>query len=306
MSDVLVWWLEIQALGLVAWPLAFRWMARLPDRGYMLSKPLGLLLATYGVWLLASLHLIPNSLLNLIVVMMLLIISSVFVYRRASPDRAHLRAWLREHGRRAVAYEVVFALALIGWALFRAQMPDAFSSEKPMDFAFHNAIRRSAWFSPYDPWFAGSTIPYYYFGYVMIAVLNYLPQFSAGVTHSLTNALWFALAAAGAFGITANLILLSTRRLKSVVVFGALAAVMLTLMGNLEAPLEVIRQADIGSQEFWTWLDVPGLKKPLQPDRPAWPPRDDARWWIQASRVIRDYAPAGLDPQRAALTRPCP
>ena len=68
MSELLVWWVEVQALGLVAWPLAFRWLRRLPDRGYMLSKPLGLLLATYGVWLLASLHLIPNSPLSLIVV----------------------------------------------------------------------------------------------------------------------------------------------------------------------------------------------------------------------------------------------
>ena len=56
----------------------------------------------------------------------------------------NLREWLREHGRLVIAYEVMFALALIGWALFRAQMPDAFSSEKPMDFAFYNAIRRSA------------------------------------------------------------------------------------------------------------------------------------------------------------------
>ena len=33
--------------------------------------------------------------------------------------------------------------ALAGWAIFRAHNPDVNSTEKPMEFAFLNAIRRS-------------------------------------------------------------------------------------------------------------------------------------------------------------------
>ena len=52
---VFLWWLVIQILGLAVWPLLTRWLRWLPDRGYMLAKPIGLLFVAYGVWILATL-----------------------------------------------------------------------------------------------------------------------------------------------------------------------------------------------------------------------------------------------------------
>jgi hypothetical protein len=43
-----------------------------------------------------------------------------------------------------------------------------------MEFAFLNAILRSDAFPPHDPWLSGFGISYYYFGYVMMAVMTYL------------------------------------------------------------------------------------------------------------------------------------
>jgi uncharacterized membrane protein len=40
-----------------------------------------------------------------------------------------------------------------------------------MEFAFLNAVGRSATFPPVDPWLSGFAISYYYFGYVMTSVL---------------------------------------------------------------------------------------------------------------------------------------
>ncbi|HEY8744372.1 MAG TPA: hypothetical protein VIU62_14845, partial [Chloroflexota bacterium] len=59
MSEALRFWLLAEVDGLLALPVAGAFFGRLPGGGLTLARPLGLLLATYPVWLLASLHLLP-------------------------------------------------------------------------------------------------------------------------------------------------------------------------------------------------------------------------------------------------------
>ena len=54
----IVWWLLLVVVGLVTFPLVSRVCNRLPDRGYSISKILGLLLITYFSGLVASAHLL--------------------------------------------------------------------------------------------------------------------------------------------------------------------------------------------------------------------------------------------------------
>ena len=54
---VLVWLAWLEGLGLLALPLGLRLFRRLPDRGFVLAKTVGLLLVAYLTWLAASLHL---------------------------------------------------------------------------------------------------------------------------------------------------------------------------------------------------------------------------------------------------------
>ena len=58
---VLSWWLLLAALGAVAWPLVFRLLGGLPDRGYALVRSFGLLLTAFVFWLAASLGLVLNT-----------------------------------------------------------------------------------------------------------------------------------------------------------------------------------------------------------------------------------------------------
>ena len=56
-------------------------------------------------------------------------------------------------------------------AFVRAANPEILGTEKPMELAFINAILRSPAFPPHDPWLSGYAISYYYFGYVLVAML---------------------------------------------------------------------------------------------------------------------------------------
>jgi YYY domain-containing protein len=302
---VIIWWLIVQALGWTAWPLAFRALRWLPDRGYMLAKPLGLLLVSYVLWLLASLRVLPNNPLGIGVAWLIVAVISVVVYRYRSTADATWRTTLRQHARLLIAYEVLFAVALIAWAIFRAHVPDAASGEKPMELSFLNAIARSDYFPPHDPWLAGFNIAYYYFGYVMLSLLRQISSAGAGVVLSLGTALWFALSAAGAFAVVADLVLLLRGRVRAALLYGLIGTLLLVLMGNWEAPLEVARVNHIGSPEFWQQLDILDLNQPyVAADQPArWPPRTEGfGWWWRASRVIHDYWPTTITARLSRLT----
>ncbi len=85
MRDVLAvatWWILIELIGLAAWPLAARLLRFLPDRGYTASKPLGLLLASYALWLLGSLGLLPNSAGGILFALALVVAASVWALSR--------------------------------------------------------------------------------------------------------------------------------------------------------------------------------------------------------------------------------
>ena len=123
---------------------------------------------------------------------------------------ASLTTWLRHNLALVLATELVFTLAFFGWALVRAYMPEITATEKPMEFAFLNAVLQSERFPPLDPWLAGYAISYYYLGYIIAAMLTLLSGVAPAVAFNLMIALLFALAATGAFGLAFNLMALRT------------------------------------------------------------------------------------------------
>ena len=56
----LSWWLVLELMGLLALPLTWRVFSRFSDRGYGLSKTLGLLIVVYLAWILPSLRWCPS------------------------------------------------------------------------------------------------------------------------------------------------------------------------------------------------------------------------------------------------------
>ena len=113
--------------------------------------------------------------------------------------------------RLLLSYEILFALALIFLALLRSYNPDPWGTERPMDYALFNAIRGSKAFPPHDPWLAGYSINYYYFGYLLMAAVSLVSGIDQGVAYNLSLALIFALTALGVAGIVVNLIELTVK-----------------------------------------------------------------------------------------------
>jgi YYY domain-containing protein len=306
MIIVVVWWLWMQVIGLAALPLAYRFFRRLPDRGYALARPLGLLLTSYVLWLGGSLGLLRNSVGGAVFSLLTVGALSFIAYRRGRPaGDPGLLAWLRGNGRLVLAVELLFAGALGLWALVRAYSPEITTAggEKFMEIMYLNSISRSEYFPPHDAWLSGYAISYYYFGYVMVAMLTRLSSFAAHLTFNVGVALLFALACTAAFSIVYNLVKKADQEADPLaentsggkpIAFGFLGAILVAVLGNLEGFLEMLYSARLLPEGFWRWLDIVNINEPfdlaaapsLMPTRSGW-------WWWRASRVIHDLDPLG-------------
>ncbi len=300
MLDFFVWYLAISIIGWLAFPIAFRLLGRLHDRGLTLARPLGLLLWGFVFWLLASFRILQNDLGGVLVALALLIGVSYWAGRGRW---GALRGWLSEHVSLILAAELLFLLAFGFLALMRAADPVISGTEKPMELAFLNAILRSPAFPPNDPWLSGYSISYYYFGYVIVAMLTRLTGVTAGFAFNLGVSSWFGMTALAAFGLVYSLLAAWNRRnpgQKPVwAALGALLApLFLLLMSNLEGVLEVLHARGITWTQtadgawhsgFFQWLNIQEICQ--APSLPfTWVPnRSGGIWWWRASRVLQDF-----------------
>ncbi len=277
------WIGALQLLGLAVFALFFRLFKGLPDHGYSLAKVLALLLVAYLAWLGGSLGQdvgVPGQGLNEAISWepfplaftpaLLWLISAPLLAAGAAAawfDRRRLRSfWFTRRQAIIGAEAVFFGFLLLGLSL-RLLNPDlwhpARGGEKPMDFAYFNAVLKSAAFPPYDPWHAGGHLNYYYFGFVLVGTLTHLSTALPSVAYNLAVATLMGLTALGAWGVVYNLLapqIMRTRRAAEwrAVVAAALAPGLLLLLGNLAQAVWYLtgyaaEQAAMGRSEWAYW-----------------------------------------------------
>jgi YYY domain-containing protein len=328
MTESLSWYLASSLLGWLTFPLVFRLLPALTDRGYTLARAAGILLWGWLFWILASLGVLRNDLGGILFAFVLAIAISLssFITQYQSPITNYqlpisdLKSWLSSNKRVIIVSEILFFAAFAFLALVRAANPEAVGTEKPMELAFINAILRSPTLPPNDPWMSGYSISYYHFGYILAAMLARLTGTSGNMAFNLMSALVFALTAVGSYGVLYNL-LAATRdwRLEigdesqpvvirpivalfrppsSILGLALLAPLFLLLLSNLEGLLEIFH----GLGWFWKDTQITNLQLPITnfwtwldikelttaPTGTGWLP-DRYLWWWRASRVVSDY-----------------
>ncbi|HCE16314.1 MAG TPA: hypothetical protein DEQ80_00505 [Anaerolinea thermolimosa] len=292
----LSWYGIFLLVGWLGFPIAYRFLPFLPGRGFALSKVLGLLIWAFGFWVTVSLHVLQNDAGGILLSLLALVLIAGLSLRSNAKE---LVAWVRDHMRLILVSEGLFFVLFAFWAVVRAAAPEAVGTEKPMELAFIQAILRSPSFPPHDPWLSGYAISYYYFGYVMVAMLSRLTGVAGEVGFNLAIAGWFGLAGVASYGVLYELLASGAGlKMRKAAVQALLAPLFILLISNLNGPLEVLHAGGVFWQRtpsgdwqssFWRWLDIQELNRP--PAEPfSWVPnRPGGIWWWRSSRVLTDY-----------------
>lgn len=267
----LLFWLialELTAFSLV--PLATVGFRGLPDRGFLLTKPLGLLGLAYLAYLPAAygaVHYTRGEIAGALGVMVVIGLVTGYLWRD------ELRAFVRERWRFILLAEAIFLFAFLLSYWIRLQNPDLWhpynGGEKPMDLAYLNGVAKTTDLTqgPIDPWYAGGYLNYYWYGQFIASTLMKLTGIVPEVAYNLIVPMFFALAASATFSLAYNLTE-STRRLmkrrpgglpigaRGPIMAGLLAIFFVMLSGNLRA-VGVLEQ-NLTKMSHWH-SDVPLL-----------------------------------------------
>ncbi len=231
MSNWLLWLIAIELLGLAGLPLAAFLFRALPDRGYGLSKPLGILLVTFLNFWLGSVAGLANQPVLLWLLAAAIFAGGIMLLRPAWPA---LRAERHTLLRTVAIEEVVFLGAFAIWTWVRLVNPDIFSTEKPMDYMLLQVSGMTHSFPPPDAWLSGHTVNYYYLGYAIFGMLGRLSGVDPRYGFNLANITVFALGCAGGYSLTYALT--KSRA------WGLAGAFALMVAGNLDGFVQFVAQ----------------------------------------------------------------
>ena len=262
-APILAWLLVVELIYLLTLPLAFFVFRPLPDRGILLARILGLLAVCYVAWLIVSLGWIDFSRGAVYVGMGAVAVASgvtLWFVRR--------EAWefVRKRWRLLVFSEALFLAAFLAFLIVRYFNPDLWhpyrGGEKPMELAYLSAVFRSTTLPPFDPWFAGGYLNYYYWGYFVIACVMRVSAIVPTTAFNLAVPLFFALTVTGAFSLGYNLAAGALRagarnrdggrrasarrgagRTLSPAVCGLAAAGFIAVIGNLDGIVQIVQGA---------------------------------------------------------------
>ncbi|MBK9210489.1 MAG: hypothetical protein IPL71_20285 [Anaerolineales bacterium] len=229
---VLIWYLFIFVLGLFAYPIARLALPGIRQYAYPLGRIVGLVLLAWLAWMGGSVG-IPFTRVSISVAFVIVAAAGIGLWLMR---KEQFKADWDSNRRFFVMVEILFLVFFLIDLLIRLGNSDMWhpskGGERPMDFSYFNAVLKSTSFPPYDPWYAGGYINYYYYGFVLVGTPVKLLGVVPSIAYNFILPTWFALIAIGAFTIGWNL-MEKDRDENSSLVSGLAASVMTILLGNL-------------------------------------------------------------------------
>ncbi len=232
----LKWWLGVLVLGIGFYPLTKTLFSKFSDRGWMFSKAIGIGLSGYAVFTLVSVKLtVFNSIFSILCTAALMALCWILYFVKDKKKTAPEPTEVPIDPDLILTEELLFLSLFLLWTYFAGCRPEAYGTEKFMDYGFMAAMMRDGALPARDMWFSTGTINYYYGGQFYAVFLTRLTGTRIQETYNVMRTLVAAFAFVLPFSVVWQL--MKNRRASAGKALpyaaGAFAGAAVSLAGNM-------------------------------------------------------------------------
>ena len=201
-SQVILWWGALLFLGASCLPLTSVLFSGYHDGGFLFSKAIGLALSGWLLWVCSSLHILKfttSSCFIIVIFVCLLNIAGYVVVEKKSVAKkwvTKVKAKSEIEGKNkivlALTFELLFFILFILACYVKCYKPEAYGTEKFMDYGFMTTMMRTEYMPPEDFWYSGTNLNYYYMGQYMATFLTKLSGVTVNAGYNLALAMLFS------------------------------------------------------------------------------------------------------------------
>ena len=197
------WWLLALFMGMIAMPLTGRLFDGFEDKGWLFSKVLAIAITGFLTWFLVAVEILPFTFASCAGVSVFCGVICVILF--------HVQ---QKHGIECIPTgkmhlifreELLFFGIFLLWTYLAGFRPQAYGTEKFMDYGFMEAMMRSKTLPARDLWYSQGTINYYYGGQYFAVFLTKLTGSRVEVTYNLMRTFVAAFAFVYPFSLTAGI-----------------------------------------------------------------------------------------------------
>ena len=261
MASVLLFYLAATALGVVFLPLCFIIFRRFEDGGWMFARTLGLFIAGYIVWTFNCMHLLPFRapvIYGVVLALLVLNYGLYFFYQKKLKPAGQMQSALSGRSKRSVNVsgffdlpdfrlrtliieEVIFFILFLISVRVICYNPEAYGTEKFMDYGFLTAMMRADYMPFEDMWFAGRGMNYYYGGQYLTVFLLKMSGTSAGDGYTIMRAFITACSFSLPFALVYQMLRDHLGKRKNIPWFGgSLAGIGVAFCGNMHYVIKCV------------------------------------------------------------------
>ena len=198
-ASFLSWWLMAGLLGLAAMPLTGKLFQNFEDRGWIFSKVIAIMVTGFLTWWLTAIKVIPFQRVTALAVCLGFVLLCVLVL--AGQSRKGFIC-LPVQSLSLIGWEeLLFFAAFLLWTYLAGFHPQAYGTEKFMDYGFMASMMRSTGLPPRDLWYSQGTLNYYYGGQYFAVFLTKITFTQVEKTYNLMRAFVAGLAFAMPFSL---------------------------------------------------------------------------------------------------------